>query len=166
MIFNLWPPTGCKKASLLSKLWPAFIRICRPTILAALTRAVFPGSPGFQRINPGILRCGGRSHPVSRGPRSCGLCGWFLGISHSRSWVSPESSNIGAIIIARWGAYPVVWCLAGEGTMPWYLSKTPQEDAEIQKRVLSELAPYVRATDPHHHPITIHPSNSARLCVE
>ena len=36
-------------------------------------------------------------------------------------------------LIARWGAYPVVWCLAGEGTMPYYLSKTPKEDADTQK---------------------------------
>lgn len=50
--------------------------------------------------------------------------------------------------------------------MPYYLSKTPKRDAEMQKHVLTELATYVRATDPHHHPLTIHPSSSARLCVD
>ena len=34
-------------------------------------------------------------------------------------------------LVARWGAYPVVWCLAGEGTMPYYLSKTKEQDAEV-----------------------------------
>ena len=63
-------------------------------------------------------------------------------------------------LVARWSAYPVVWCLAGEGTMPYYLSKTKEQDAETQKHGLTELARYVRATDPHQHPITIHPSNS------
>jgi len=69
-------------------------------------------------------------------------------------------------LIARWGAYPVVWCLAGEGTMPYYLSKTPKEDADTQKHGLTELARYVHETDPHHHPVTIHPPSSARDCVD
>ncbi len=69
-------------------------------------------------------------------------------------------------LVARWSAYPVVWCLAGEGTMPYYLSKTPKEDAETQKHGLTELARYVHSIDPHHHPITIHPSSSSRACVD
>jgi Protein of unknown function (DUF4038)/Domain of unknown function (DUF5060)/Putative collagen-binding domain of a collagenase len=69
-------------------------------------------------------------------------------------------------LIARWGAYPVVWCLAGEGTMPYYLSKTKEKDAQMQRRGWTELARYVRGTDPRQHPITIHPSSSARDCVD
>lgn len=69
-------------------------------------------------------------------------------------------------LIARWGAYPVIWCLAGEGTMPYYLSKTPQQDRETQKHGWSDIARFVRATDPLHHPITIHPSRSARDTVD
>jgi hypothetical protein len=70
-------------------------------------------------------------------------------------------------LVARWSAFPVVWCLAGEGTMPYYLSKTRQADAEVQKHGLTELARYVRSIDSH--PIAIHsPSsaNSARECVD
>ena len=69
-------------------------------------------------------------------------------------------------IIARWGAYPVIWCLAGEGTMPYYLSKTPKEDSAAQKRGWTEMARYVRATDPYRRIITIHPSRTARDSVE
>jgi hypothetical protein len=69
-------------------------------------------------------------------------------------------------LVARWSAYPVVWCLAGEGTMPYYLSKTKEQDAEVQKHGLTELARYVRSIDAHHHPITIHPSSAARECVD
>ena len=69
-------------------------------------------------------------------------------------------------LVARWSAYPVVWCLAGEGTMPYYLSKTKEQDAEVQKHGLTELARYVRTIDPHHHPITIHPPSAARECVD
>jgi hypothetical protein len=124
----------------------------------------FPWEQGFQRINPAYFDAADVriQYLADHGLVACVVGFWgflipLMGLARVKQhW---------RYIIARWGAYPVVWCLAGEGTMPWYLSKTPQEDAEIQKRVLSELAPYVRATDSHHHPITIHPSNSARLCV-
>ncbi|MDR3674278.1 MAG: DUF4038 domain-containing protein [Acidobacteriota bacterium] len=69
-------------------------------------------------------------------------------------------------LIARWGAYPVVWCLAGEGTMPYYLSKTKKEDAATQKQGWTEVARYVRSTDPYHHVVTIHPTDNARNQVE
>ncbi len=69
-------------------------------------------------------------------------------------------------LIARWGAYPVVWCLAGEGTMPYYLSKSKTEEAALQKRGWTEVARYVRDIDPYRHPITIHPSTSAVDTVE
>jgi len=69
-------------------------------------------------------------------------------------------------LVARWGAYPAVWCLAGEGTMPFYLSKTKEQDAETQKRGWTEIARYVKATDPLRHPITIHPSSSSRQTVD
>ena len=69
-------------------------------------------------------------------------------------------------LIARWGAYPVVWCLAGEGAMPFYLSKTKTEDAATQRRSWTEVGRYVRSVDPYHHPITIHPTDNARNQVE
>jgi len=59
-------------------------------------------------------------------------------------------------LIARYGAYPVVWCLAGEGAMPYYLSTHKEEDRRAQIAGWSEVARYVRQTDPYHHPITIH----------
>jgi hypothetical protein len=46
------------------------------------------------------------------------------------------------------GRVSTVWCLAGEGTMPYYLSKTPKEDAKLQKEGWTEIARYVKATDP------------------
>ena len=69
-------------------------------------------------------------------------------------------------LIARYGAYPVVWCLAGEGTMPYYLSKAKEKDRSSQKKGWTEIARYVRSVDPYHHPITIHPTRSGRDQVE
>jgi hypothetical protein len=65
-------------------------------------------------------------------------------------------------LIARWGAYPVVWIVAGEVDMPYYLSEHPEEDAQFQKTHWTEIARYIRDTDPYHRLITTHPSRSAR----
>jgi hypothetical protein len=76
-------------------------------------------------------------------------------------------------IIARWGAYPVVWCLAGELMMPYWPPRTKDELEDLQKRGLTiadrreadrqlqkhgytEVARYIRDTDPYHHPLTLH----------
>ncbi len=69
-------------------------------------------------------------------------------------------------LIARWGAYPVVWCLAGEGVMPWYLSTTREQDMAEQRRGWTEVARFVRELDPFGRPITIHPTIFGREQVE
>lgn len=61
-------------------------------------------------------------------------------------------------LIARWGAYPVVWCAAGEATMPYYLSTTPHEDTQQQKKGWSEIVQFIKQKDPFHRPLTIHPT--------
>jgi hypothetical protein len=127
--------------------------------------AGFPWEQDFSRINPAYFDMADVriQHLADHGLAACvvGFWGYFIprmGLAKTKQhW---------RYLIARWGAYPVVWCLAGEGTMPYYLSKTKEQDAETQKNGLTELARYVRATDPRHHPITIHPSRSARLCVD
>jgi hypothetical protein len=63
-------------------------------------------------------------------------------------------------LIARWGAYPVIWCLAGEGAMPYYLSKNPKEDIATQKKGWTEVARYVHSTDPYGHVVSIHNGRS------
>ncbi len=68
-------------------------------------------------------------------------------------------------IVARWGAYPVVWCLAGETSMPWYLSPRKQEEREELKVAWTEMARYLRTIDPYGRVITAHPSETARESV-
>ncbi len=69
-------------------------------------------------------------------------------------------------LVARYGCYPVIWCLAGEATMPYYLSERKEEEKAFQKSGWTEIARYLRATDPHRHPMTIHPNNFGRDQVE
>ncbi len=127
--------------------------------------AGYPWERDFSRVNPAYFdQADVRiQHLADHGLAACivGFWGYFI----PRMGMDKVKKHW-RYLIARWSAYPVVWCLAGEGTMPYYLSKTPKEDAETQKHGLTELARYVRSTDPHHHPITIHPSSSSRLCVD
>lgn len=73
-------------------------------------------------------------------------------------------------IVARWGAWPTVWCLAGEGVMPWYLHKRDPEqmarDQQAQREGWTEVARHVREIDPFHRPVTIHPTRRGREQVE
>ncbi|MFA6107164.1 MAG: DUF4038 domain-containing protein [Candidatus Latescibacterota bacterium] len=68
-------------------------------------------------------------------------------------------------LVARWGAYPVVWILAGEATMPYYLAEDKTAAAEFQRQGWTELARYVREIDPYRHPLTLHPGDTARNTV-
>jgi len=127
--------------------------------------AGFPWDREYKSINPAYFDMADVriQHLADHGIAACivGFWGYFI----PRMGMAKVKQHW-RYLIARWGAYPVVWCLAGEGTMPYYLSKTQEQDAETQKHGLTELARYVRVTDPRKHPITIHPSSSARLCVD
>ena len=67
-------------------------------------------------------------------------------------------------LIARYGAYPVVWTLAGEAASAFYAEDRESASA-LQKDGWTEVGRYVRETDPYHHPLTIHPARTSRECV-
>jgi len=127
--------------------------------------AGFPWEADYARINPDYFDMADLriDYLVRSGLVPCvvGCWGYFLrwmGIERmKRHWRN---------LIARWGAYPVTWCLAGEATMPYYLSETKEEDVAFQKQGWTELAAYVRETDAFSNPITIHPTNKGREQVE
>jgi len=127
--------------------------------------AGYPWEADYSHINPGYFDAADLriQHLVEVGLTPCvvGCWGYFLqmmGVAKiKKHWRN---------LVARWGAYPVIWCLAGEGAMPFYLSKTKPEDAAAQRQGWTEVAKYVRQIDPYHHVITIHPTDSARNQVE
>jgi hypothetical protein len=126
--------------------------------------AGFPWEKDYARINPAWFDMADLriQHLASRGLVPCivGCWGYFL------QWMgAAKMKRHWRYLVARWGAYPVVWCLAGEGTMPYYLSADKERDAAEQKQGWTELARYVRSVDPYHRLITIHPSRSSRECV-
>ncbi len=69
-------------------------------------------------------------------------------------------------LVARYAAWPVVFCLAGEGVMPYYLSPTKDADVKTQRQGWTEVARYVRGIDPYGTLVTIHPTQKGREQVE
>jgi hypothetical protein len=61
-------------------------------------------------------------------------------------------------LIARYGAWPVVWCAAGEANLPWYLAKNFPYDDRQQVHDWTAVLRFIRATDPWHRPLTLHPT--------
>jgi len=126
--------------------------------------AGFPWEPGYQRINPTWWDLADRRikylADVGLMPCIVGCWGYYL-----KKIGMEKMQAHWRTIIARWGAFPVVWCLAGEGSMPWYLSKHKGEERAELEEGWTEMARYVRRIDPFHRLITIHPSRSSRDVV-
>lgn len=123
--------------------------------------AGFPWEANFTRINPAYFEMADLriAWLVRSGLVPCILACWgyylpLLGLEKmKRHW---------RYLIARWSAYPVVWCLAGETAMPYYLSKDRAGDERQQIAGWTEIARYVRETDPYGHLITTHPTHIGR----
>jgi len=60
-------------------------------------------------------------------------------------------------VIARYGAYPVVWTLAGESTLTYYVDHPRRADLKTQVAGWTEVARWLRATDPFSRLLTVHP---------
>lgn len=111
---------------------------------------------GWTRINPGYydladLRI---AHLVESGLTPCivGMWGYYLscmGVEKAKKhWRN---------LIARYGAYPVIWCVAGEVIMPTY-SHHPNwgDEPERLREGWTEVTRYVRAVDPYSSPVSAH----------
>ena len=68
-------------------------------------------------------------------------------------------------LVARYAAYPVVWCIAGEASrrIAWLSNDA---EANARRRGWTEVARYVRSIDPVGHPITIHGMAAGRPEVD
>ncbi len=87
-------------------------------------------------------------------------------------------------ISARYGAYPVVWCMAGEAIMPFYGSlgfskeknekyKTLWSNSEKKleyyswaRKEWTDITSHLKQIDPFKHPVTIHPTDYGHNMVE
>ncbi len=126
--------------------------------------AGFPWERDYARINPAYFDAADRriAWLADSGLAPCIVGAWgyhlpWLGVTRMKQhWRN---------LVARYGAWPVLWCVAGEGTMPYYLSQHRDEESAFQKKGWTEVAAYLRSIDPYHHPISIHPADMARNAV-
>jgi hypothetical protein len=82
-------------------------------------------------------------------------------------WLGAEKTKqYWRYLIARWGAMPVVWCIAGETTNPWYLSEQISEDSKILKEQWSYVLSYVDSIEPFGRLITTHPKHATNSWEE
>ncbi len=139
--------------------------------------AGFPWDRGFDRINPAYFDAADRRimHLVEAGIVPCivGAWGFFADVAGAAAM-----REHWRYLVARWGALPVVWCLAGEAGMPFYTSEEGAAYLRLglaervryrnpeRVRAWSDIARSVRSTDPFGRPFTVHPTRSGRAQVD
>lgn len=76
-------------------------------------------------------------------------------------------------LLARYGAYPVVWCMAGEALMRFYTNKatgntekTNDEYKVWARKGWTDITRRIKEADPYHRPITIHPTQYGHEMVD
>ena len=128
----------------------------------------FPWAEDFSTVNPDYFDAADLriAHLVRSGLVPCvvGFWGYFLDVAGAdvlkAHW---------RYLIARWGAYPVAWCVAGEALMPFY---TSEANREMKRRIFrgepwlpadrraiwSDMSRYIKETDGHGRLLTIHPT--------
>jgi hypothetical protein len=122
----------------------------------------FPWETNYARIRPEYFDATDKrlTYLVEQGFTPCivGAWGYFL------PWMGVEKMKAHwRYLIARYAALPVVWCAAGEANLPWYLANGFPYDDRRQVHDWTEILRFVRATDPFHRPLTIHPTGIGRL---
>jgi hypothetical protein len=122
----------------------------------------FPWETNFTRLRPEYFDAADRRirYLVDQGLMPCivGAWGYFL------PWMGVEKAKQHwRNLVARYGALPVVWCVAGEANLPYYLAKGFPYDDRAQVKGWTEVTRYLRQTDPFHRLITIHPTGIHRL---
>lgn len=124
--------------------------------------AGFPWETNYASIRPAYFDAADQRlfHLVQEGLTPCivGAWGYFM------PWMGVEKMKAHwRYLIARYGALPVVWCAAGEANLPWYLAKGFPYDDRNQVHDWTEVMRYIRATDPWHRLLTVHPTGLGPL---
>lgn len=124
--------------------------------------AGYPWDPQFKRIRPEYFDEADKrlGHLVDSGLTPCivGAWGYFLPLMGEK-----KAEQHWRYLVARYGAWPVVWCVAGEANLPYYRAKGFPYDDREQVKGWTNVARYLRQIDAYHRPMTIHPTGIGRL---
>jgi hypothetical protein len=124
--------------------------------------AGFPWETNYSSVRPAYFDAADQRlrYLVDQGFTPCivGAWGYFM------PWMGVQKMKAHwRYLIARYGALPVVWCAAGDANLPWYLAKGFPYDDRNQVHDWTEVMKYIRATDPWHRPLTVHPTGIGPL---
>jgi hypothetical protein len=145
----------------------------------SMNEAGYAWEDGYSRVNPRYwdLTDQRMQHLVDNGLMPCIVGAWGY---HLPPMGVEKMQQHWRYMIARWGAWPVVWCLAGELTMPFWPPRTAGELEDLSKRGLTiadrrkqdsafqksgwtDVARYIRKNDPYKRLLTLHPQ-AMRSC--
>ncbi len=124
--------------------------------------AGFPWETNYARIRPEYFDEADHrlNHLVDSGITPClvGAWGYFI------PWMGVEKARQHwRYLVARYGAYPMFWCAAGEANLPYYLVKGFPFDDRKQVADWTQVMESIRKTDPFHRPLSIHPTGLGKL---
>ena len=128
----------------------------------------YPWETNYSRIRPEYFDAADQRlrFLIDSGIEPCivGAWGYFF------PWMGLEKTRQHwRYLVARYGAWPVIWCAAGEANLPYYLVKNFPYEARDQIEGWSQVLATIREIDPYRRPLTLHPTGigklSARGCV-
>lgn len=122
-----------------------------------LNEAGFPWEIGFTRINPAYFDMADRRlfYLMDLGLVPCivGCWGYYLPVLGEE-----KMRQHWRYLIARYGAYPVIWCAAGEATMPYYTTTEDRQEYDKRSRTgWTDMVRCIRSQNAFQRLITIHP---------
>ena len=127
---------------------------------AGQTVGGFAWEPGWSRLRPAFFDAADRRMSIILGGRPGALHRRRLGLPHRRCRRGRDAGPLDELV-ARYAAYPVVWIIAGEASLPWYdrlfLPETPATP-RTSPRAGRRSPGHIRQLDPFRRPLTVHPS--------
>ncbi|HEY0828220.1 MAG TPA: DUF4038 domain-containing protein [Bacilli bacterium] len=133
--------------------------------------AGFPWNREYTQINPAYFDMADRriEYLVESGLMPCivGCWGFYLEVAGKEAMMKHWN-----YLSARYGAYPIFWCLAGEAVMPFYTHPSfghvekHNQYAVGSKKGWTEITKHLKERDPFHRPLTIHPTDKGHEMVE
>ena len=132
-----------------------------------MNEAGFPWDRDYKTVNPAYFDAADKkiAYLVEKGITPCvvGCWGFYMkaaGIEAvKRHWRN---------LIARWAAYPVVWCICGEANMAFYddASLSAEDHLRNSRRDWNEVTKFVREGDPFNRLVTIHPTSNGHEQID
>lgn len=127
--------------------------------------AGFPWTEDYSRINPAYFDAADLriNWLVDRGFVPCIVGAWGYHLEFAGEEALKKHWRY---LVARYGALPVVWCLAGEVLMPYYLSEyrdSRDEYARAARTAWESIGRYLREIDPYGRVTTVHPGGGGGM---